>query len=98
MAVRHPISGHVFRVERDRGPLAPQVSEVLARLGRRDAWVGDDDLVFVGSTAVTSTAPLCDAATPGRSSVKYLHYAPREEDSALVAKAFSPERKLALAS
>lgn len=30
--------------------------------------------------------------------MKYLHYAPREEDAALVAEAFSPERRLALAS
>jgi integrase len=39
-----PKSGKVRLV-----PLAPQVSDVLARLGRRDAWAaGDDDLVFVG--------------------------------------------------
>ncbi len=29
-------------------PMAPDVSEALARLGQREHWIGDDDLVFVG--------------------------------------------------
>jgi integrase len=29
-------------------PLAPDVAEVLAKLGSREDWVGDDDLVFAG--------------------------------------------------
>jgi integrase len=28
--------------------MAPDVSEALARLGQREHWIGDDDLVFVG--------------------------------------------------
>jgi hypothetical protein len=31
-------------------PLAPDVATSLARLGRREDWIGDDDLVFVGAT------------------------------------------------
>ena len=29
-------------------PLAPDVASALARLGRREHWVGEDDLVFAG--------------------------------------------------
>jgi integrase len=38
-----PESGKVRSV-----PMAPDVSEALARLGQREHWIGDDDLVFVG--------------------------------------------------
>jgi integrase len=38
-----PKSGKVRAV-----PMAPDVAGALAPLGRRDNWVGDDDLVFVG--------------------------------------------------
>ncbi|MBO0768923.1 MAG: site-specific integrase [Solirubrobacterales bacterium] len=44
-ALTTPKSGKVRSV-----PLAPDVATALARLGRREAWVGDDDLVFVGET------------------------------------------------
>jgi len=42
-ALTSPKSGKVRSV-----PMAPQVAETLARLGRRGWSVGDDDLVFVG--------------------------------------------------
>ncbi len=42
-ALTTPKSGKVRAV-----PLAPDVASVLAQLGRREHWVGDDDLVFVG--------------------------------------------------
>lgn len=38
-----PKSGKVRAV-----PMAPDIAAALARLGHRDNWVGDDDLVFVG--------------------------------------------------
>jgi integrase len=38
-----PKSGKVRAV-----PLAPDVATALAQLGRRENWVGDDDLVFAG--------------------------------------------------
>jgi integrase len=38
-----PKSGKVRAV-----PMAPDVASALAQLGRREDWVGDDDLVFVG--------------------------------------------------
>jgi integrase len=38
-----PESGKVRAV-----PMAPDVAVALAQLGRREDWVGDDDLVFVG--------------------------------------------------
>jgi integrase len=38
-----PKSGKVRAV-----PMAPDVAAALAQLGRREHWVGDDDLVFVG--------------------------------------------------
>jgi len=129
-----PKSGKVRSV-----PLAPQVADTLARLAKRDAWTGDDDLVFAGDfglyldgsalrrryTAALKRAGLrelrfhdlrhtfgsrtiakadirrvqewmghADIAT----TMKYLHYAPRAEDAALVAEAFTIERQLALAS
>src|SRR5262245_46502657 len=40
-----PKSGKVRSV-----PMAPRVAESLARLGQREYWTGDDDLVFVGIT------------------------------------------------
>jgi integrase len=39
-----PKSGQVRAV-----PMAPDVASALARLGDREHWVGDDDLVFVGT-------------------------------------------------
>jgi integrase len=39
-----PKSGKVRSV-----PLAPAVASALARLGRREHWLGEDDLVFVGA-------------------------------------------------
>ncbi len=39
-----PKSGKVRAV-----PMAPDVASVLAKLGDREHWVGDDDLVFVGT-------------------------------------------------
>jgi hypothetical protein len=30
--------------------MAPDVATALARLGQREHWIGDDDLVFVGGT------------------------------------------------
>jgi integrase len=38
-----PKSGKIRSV-----PMAPAVAKALARLGRRDSWTGDDDLVFPG--------------------------------------------------
>ena len=38
-----PKSGKVRSV-----PMAPDVATALARLGQRQDWVGDDDLVFAG--------------------------------------------------
>ncbi|MFZ1993633.1 MAG: site-specific integrase [Solirubrobacteraceae bacterium] len=40
-----PKSGKVRAV-----PMAPDVATALAQLGRREHWLGDDDLVFVGET------------------------------------------------
>ena len=42
-ALTSPKSGHVRAV-----PLATEVAEALARLGQRERWTGDDDLVFPG--------------------------------------------------
>jgi integrase len=44
-ALTTPKSGKVRAI-----PLAPDVAQALARLGDREHWVGDDDLVFVGET------------------------------------------------
>lgn len=125
--VTTPKSGKVRSV-----PLAPQVSEVLARLGHRDHWTGEDDLVFCGelgshldgsalrrrykaALAAADLRPLrfhdlrhtfgtrmiakadirrvqewmghADVQT----TMKYLHYVPREQDAELVAEAFAIE-------
>ncbi len=44
-ALTSPKSGKVRSV-----PLAPDVASALAQLGRRENWVGDDDLVFASET------------------------------------------------
>jgi integrase len=44
-ALTTPKSGKVRAV-----PLAPDVAAALAQLGRREHWLGEDDLVFVGET------------------------------------------------
>jgi integrase len=120
-----PKSGRVRSV-----PMAPDVASALAQLGRRELWLADDDLVFVGETgsyvdgsalrrrykaalARAGLRPLrfhdlrhtfgtrmiskadirrvqewmghADVQT----TMKYLHYAPREEDARLVAEAFA---------
>jgi integrase len=120
-----PKSGKVRAV-----PLAPDVASALAKLGDREDWRGDDDLVFAGEAGgyldgsalrrrykaaltAASLRPLrfhdlrhtfgtrmiasadirrvqewmghADIQT----TMRYLHYAPRSEDAALVAKAFA---------
>jgi integrase len=120
-----PKSGKVRAV-----PMAPDVAAALAQLGRREFWVGDDDLVFAGEaggyldgsalrrrykdalgraglrplrfhdlrhtfgTRMIAKADIrrvqewmghADIQT----TMKYLHYAPREEDARLVAEAFA---------
>ena len=122
-----PKSGKVRSV-----PMAPDVATTLARLARRDAWTGDDDLVFIDrlggyldgrslrkryiaavrraelrplrfhdlrhtfGTRMIGKADIrrvqewmghADVQT----TMKYLHYVPRQEDAALVAEAFSLE-------
>jgi integrase len=122
-----PKSGKVRAV-----PLAPAVAAALAPLSRRENWVNDDDLVFVGiageyldgsalrrrykaALAAAGLRPLrfhdlrhtfgtrmiaqadirrvqewmghADVQT----TMRYLHYAPRDEDARLVAKAFEVE-------
>ena len=111
-------------------PLAPDVASALAQLGRREHWLDEDDLVFVGdgggyldgsalrrcykvALASAGLRPLrfrdlrytfgtrmiakadirrvqewmghADIQT----TMRYLHYAPRSEDAALVAEAFA---------
>lgn len=119
-----PKSGKVRSV-----PLAPPVAEALAKLGQRERWTGDDDLVFVGQAGSyldgRALRRRYDAAleraglrklrfhdlrhTFGtrmiakadirrvqewmghadiETTMKYLHYAPRDADAALVAEAF----------
>ena len=123
-ALTTPKSGKVRAV-----PMAPDVATALARLGRREAWVGEDDLVFAGeagsyldgsalrrrykeASSARTLRPLrfhdlrhtfgtrmiakadirrvqewmghADIQT----TMRYLHYAPRAEDAALVAEAF----------
>jgi integrase len=126
-AVTTPKSGKVRSV-----PLAPDVAAALARLGAREHFVGDDDLVFVGATGSfidgSALRRRYDAALKraglrrlrfhdlrhtfgtrmigkadirrvqewmGHSDIqttmRYLHYAPRAEDAALVAEAFRIE-------
>jgi integrase len=123
-ALTTPKSGKVRSV-----PMAPDVAEALAKLGQRESWTGDDDLVFVGragdyldgralrrrydtaleraslrklrfhdlrhtfGTRMIAKADIrrvqewmghADIQT----TMKYLHYAPREGDATLVAEAF----------
>lgn len=123
-ALTTPKSGKVRSV-----PMAPDVATALAKLGRRQEWTGDDDLVFAGrfgghldpqklrhrynaallraglrrlrfhdlrhtfGTRMIAKADIrrvqewmghADIQT----TMKYLHYAPREGDAALVAEAF----------
>jgi integrase len=123
-ALTTPKSGKVRAV-----PMAPDVAGALARLARREHWISEDDLVFVGEAgdhldgsalrrrykaalAAASLRPLrfhdlrhtfgtrmiakadirrvkewmghADIQT----TMRYLHYAPREEDARLVAEAF----------
>jgi integrase len=123
-----PKSGKVRAV-----PLAPDVATALAALGRREHWVGDDDLVFAGEaggnldgSALRRRYKAALAAADLRSlrfhdlrhtfgtrmiakadirrvqewmghadiqtTMRYLHYAPRDEDAALVAEAFAVDR------
>ena len=45
--------GHLTRPKSNKVravPMAPDVASALARLGQRDRWTGDDDLVFPGVT------------------------------------------------
>jgi integrase len=122
-----PKSGKVRAV-----PMAPDVSEALARLGQREHWARDDDLVFAGETggyldgsalrrrygaALTRTGlralrfhdlrhtfgtRMIAKADIRRvqewmghadvqTTMRYLHYAPRADDAALVAEAFRTE-------
>jgi integrase len=110
-------------------PMAPDVASVLAQLGQRENWVGDDDRVFAGVTggyldgsalrrrygAALSAAGLRSLRfhdlrhTFGtrmiakadirrvqewmghadiQTTMRYLHYAPRDEDAEIVAEAF----------
>jgi integrase len=123
-----PKSGKVRSV-----PMAPDVSEALARLGQRLDWVGDDDLVFPGEAGSYldgsalrrryGTALARAGLRPLRfhdlrhtfgtrmiakadirrvqewmghadvqTTMRYLHYAPRADDAALVAEAFRVEQ------
>ena len=113
-------------------PLAPDVGSALARLGGREEWVSEDDLVFAGDTGgyldgsalrrryklaleraglrklrfhdlrhTFGTRMIAQADIRRvqewmghadiQTTMRYLHYAPRHEDVALVAKAFSLE-------
>lgn len=126
-ALTTPKSGKVRSV-----PLAPEVSQALAKLGKRELLVGEDDLVFVGEAgsyldgsalrrrykAALERAALRPLRfhdlrhTFGtrmiakadirrvqewmghadiQTTMRYLHYAPREEDARLVAEAFALE-------
>jgi integrase len=126
-----PKSGKVRSV-----PMAPDVSEALARLGQRLDWVGDDDLVFPGEAGSYldgsalrrryGTALARAALRPLRfhdlrhtfgtrmiakadirrvqewmghadvqTTMRYLHYAPRADDAALVAEAFRVQQPAA---
>jgi integrase len=123
--VTTPKSGKVRSV-----PLAPDVAVVLAKLGERECWTGDDDLVFaseLGGYLDGSALRRRYAAALGRAglrplrfhdlrhtfgtrmiakadirrvqewmghadvqtTMRYLHYAPKEGDAALVAEAFA---------
>lgn len=119
-----PKSGKIRAV-----PMAPDVASALAQLGRREHWIGEDDLVFASDAGgyldgsalrrrykeALSRASLRSlrfhdlrhtfgtrmiAKTDIRrlqewmghadiqTTMRYLHYAPREEDAQLVAEAF----------
>ncbi len=133
-ALTTPKSGKVRSV-----PMAPDVAEALAKLGQRERWTGDDDLVFVGQAGgyldgralrrrYDSTLKRAELRklrfhdlrhTFGtrmiakadirrvqewmghadiQTTVKYLHYAPREGDAALVAEAFQVDEPSATMS
>ena len=120
-----PKSGKVRAV-----PMAPDVASALAQLSRREDWLGDDDLVFVGEaggyvdgsalrrrykaalgraglrplrfhdlrhtfgTRMIAKADIRRVQewmghSDVQTTMKYLHYAPREEDARLVAEAFA---------
>jgi integrase len=122
-----PKSGKVRSV-----PMAPDASKALARLGQREHWIGDDDLVFVGETGgyldgsalrrrygvaleraglrplrfhdlrhTFGTRMIAKADirrvqewmghADVQTTMRYLHYAPRADDAALVAEAFKTE-------
>jgi integrase len=126
-----PKSGKVRSV-----PMAPDVAEALARLGQRNDWTGEDDLVFVGvggdyldgSALRRRYAAALDRAGLRRlrfhdlrhtfgtrmiakadirrvqewmghadiqTTMRYLHYVPRDDDAALVAEAFRPRETAA---
>jgi integrase len=120
-----PKSGKVRAV-----PLAPEVARALARLGEREHFTGDDELVFLGEaggyldgsalrrryaraleraglrqlrfhdlrhtfgTRIIAKADIRRVQewmghADVRTTMKYLHYAPRAKDAALVAEAFA---------
>jgi integrase len=124
-ALTTPKSGKVRSV-----PLAPDVASTLAQLGRREHWIGEDDLVFAselgtyldGSALRRRYKAALDRAAlrPLRfhdlrhtfgtrmiakadirrvqewmghadiqTTMRYLHYAPHEQDARLVAEAFA---------
>jgi integrase len=125
-ALTMPKSGKVRSV-----PMAPNVAHALARLGQRERFSGDDDLVFAGElggyldgsalrrrydralkraglrslrfhdlrhTFGTRMIARADIRRVQewmghaaiQTTMKYLHYAPRHDDAALVADAFRP--------
>ncbi len=127
-----PKSGKVRSV-----PMAPDVAEALAKLGAREYFTDEDDLVFAGdsgsfldgsalrrryTTALTraglrklrfhdlrhtfGTRMIAEADirrvqewmghADVQTTMRYLHYAPRKEDAALVAKAFRTDASAAL--
>lgn len=129
-ALTTPKSGKVRAV-----PLAPDVASALAALGTRRDWVGDDNLVFAGTTGTfldgsalrqrykaalqraglrplrfhdlrhTFGTRMIAKADIRRvqewmghadiqTTMRYLHYAPRAEDAALVAEAFAVQDDL----
>jgi integrase len=47
-------------------PMALDVAAALAQLGRREHWTDDDELVFAGEGAATSTALPCAGGTCSR--------------------------------
>ena len=110
--------------------MAPDVAYSLARLGERERWIGDDDLVFAGElggyldgsalrrrygaaldraglrplrfhdlrhTFGTRMIAKADVRRVQewmghadiQTTMRYLHYAPKEGDAALVAEAFA---------